>query len=541
MSPCSSTKWDLSTTPDPLIQKQESIGEVLNGDRLTNTLYELNFQEEKTFKTLCQKKLKVAEIAKFRDAVIKDFYFQMYYDDLPLWAFIGKVEEESWTLSENEPKYYLFKHVQFDVFFLGNQVIEIQAFSDPTYVLDITEDVETDVEFTYSVNWHETSASFESRMNKYSKASLLPIRQKIHWFSFVNSIVIIVLLLGLLSLLIMRRLKNDLRKCSDGDEEEDKEVGWKYIHGDVFRCPSNMSLFCAVLGNGTHLLTLLCILFLLATFGVLYPYNRGALFTSLILVYTISSVVAGYSAAAFHNQFSDTRWERSVLLTGILYLGPLLATVCIVNAVAVAYGVTAALPFGTIIVILLIYMFLAIPLLVLGGVIGYHFRSEFQAPCATKQYPREIPPLAWYRKTPCQMFIGGLLPFSAILVQLHHLYASIWGYKIYTLPSILFVTFVILVILTAILSVGLTYIQLSVEDHEWWWRSVLCGGSTAIFMFGYGIYFYLRSNMDGLMQLFFFIGYSACISYAFFLMLGTISFRASLMFVRYVYRAVKSE
>lgn len=60
-------------------------------------------------------------------------------------------------------------------------------------------------------------------------------------------------------------------------------------------------------------------------------------------------------------------------------------------------------------------------------------------------------------------------------------------------------------------------------------------------MFGYGIYFYLRSNMDGFMQLFVFIGYSACISYAFFLMLGTISFHASLMFVRYVYRAVKSE
>lgn len=165
--------------------------------------------------------------------------------------------------------------------------------------------------------------------------------------------------------------------------------------------------------------------------------------------------------------------ERTVLLTGILYLGPLLATVSIVNTVAVTYGATAALPFGTIIVILLIYMFLAVPLLALGGVIGYHFRSDFQAPCATKQYPREIPLLAWYRKTPCQMFIGGLLPFSAILVQLHHLYASIWGYKIYTLPSILFVTFVILVILTAILSVGLTYIQLSVEDHEWWWRYVI--------------------------------------------------------------------
>ena len=43
-------------------------------------------------------------------------------------------------------------------------------------------------------------------------------------------------------------------RFSGGDEEEDKEVGWKYIHGDVFRYPPQMSLFCAVLGTGTQLL-----------------------------------------------------------------------------------------------------------------------------------------------------------------------------------------------------------------------------------------------------------------------------------------------
>lgn len=178
---------------------------------MTNTIYELNFHEQKSRKTLCWKKLKVAEIAKFRDAVIKDFYFQMYYDDLPLWAFVGKVEE-SWTLDQKSPKYYLFKHVQFDALYNDNQIIEVQAFSDPNHVLDITEDVETEVEFTYSVNWTATSAKFENRMGKFSKASLLPIRQKIHWFSFINSIVIIVLLMGFLTLLIMRHLKNDLRR-----------------------------------------------------------------------------------------------------------------------------------------------------------------------------------------------------------------------------------------------------------------------------------------------------------------------------------------
>ena len=60
-------------------------------------------------------------------------------------------------------------------------------------------------------------------------------------------------------------------------------------------------------------------------------------------------------------------------------------------------------------------------------------------------------------------------------------------------------------------------------------------------MFGYGIYFYQKSNMNGLMQLSFFLGYNACMSYAFFLVLGTISFHTSLMFVRYIYRAVKGE
>lgn len=184
----------------------------MSGDRLTNSLYQLNFRQKKKEEKLCSKKLKVSEVRKFRDAILSDLYFQMYYDDLPLWGFIGKVEVENMSLSEEGIKYYLFTHLLFDALYNGNQVIEIRAFSDPEHVVDITEDVEIDIEFTYSVSWNATSTQFQNRMEKYSKASLLPVRQKIHWFSFINSIVIIVLLMGLLTLLIMRRLKNDLRK-----------------------------------------------------------------------------------------------------------------------------------------------------------------------------------------------------------------------------------------------------------------------------------------------------------------------------------------
>ncbi|XP_050212923.1 transmembrane 9 superfamily member 5 [Mercurialis annua] len=527
--------------PDNVVLKKETLGEVLNGDRLSSAFYELNFKEDKTEVTLCRKKITSHEILMLRDAIASEFYFQMYYDDLPLWGFVGKVEDQNPVAGEKEFRYYLFKHIEFDVLYNGDRVIEVSAFSNPNHAVDITDDVDVDVEFTYSILWNATLASYGTRMDRYSRAALFPIHRQIHWFSFLNSIVTILLLMGLLAGLFMRRLKNDLRKSSGGDEEEDKEVGWKYIHGDVFRYPQNIALFSAVLGMGTQLLTMVFFLFVLAFVGLVYPYNRGALCTSLILIYTLTSVVGGYAASSFHNKFAETGWKRSILLTGIVFLGPLFVILSILNIIAVSYGATVALPFGTILVIFLILVFLMVPLLAFGGVMGYHFRSEFQAPSATKRFPREIPPLGWYRKTPSQMFLAGLLSCSAVVLELHHLYASLWGYKICTLPSILFVTFVILILLTAILSVGITYIQLSAEDHQWWWRSVLCGGSPAIFMFIYCFFVLAKSSMSGFLQLSFFIGYNACMCYAFFLMLGTVSFYASFAFVSHIYHAVKSE
>ncbi|KAF5744870.1 transmembrane 9 superfamily member 5 [Tripterygium wilfordii] len=52
---------------DPVIQKKESLGEVLNGDCLANALYELQFWKDKTDETLCEKKLQGHEVAKFRE------------------------------------------------------------------------------------------------------------------------------------------------------------------------------------------------------------------------------------------------------------------------------------------------------------------------------------------------------------------------------------------------------------------------------------------------------------------------------------------
>ena len=60
------------------------------------------------------------------------------------------------------------------------------------------------------------------------------------------------------------------------------------------------------------------ILFVLAFLGVLYPYNRGALCTSLVVTYALTSVVAGYTASSFYSQFVETGWVIIVLSKFVL-------------------------------------------------------------------------------------------------------------------------------------------------------------------------------------------------------------------------------
>ena len=164
----------LASCADQVIKKESSLGEVLNGDRLTNAKYKLNFREDKDSESICKKTLSMEEVTKFRDAIKKDYYYQMYYDDLPLWGFVGKAEESMETMNETEPRYYLFNHIQFNVIFNQNQVIEISAFSDPSYVVNVTDNAETEVEFMYSVHWGGTPVHFGNRKDKYLKSSLLP-------------------------------------------------------------------------------------------------------------------------------------------------------------------------------------------------------------------------------------------------------------------------------------------------------------------------------------------------------------------------------
>jgi len=51
---------------------------VLEGDRLVNTPYSIKFRVDKENEILCSRELTAKDLKKFRKAVKKDYYFQVW-------------------------------------------------------------------------------------------------------------------------------------------------------------------------------------------------------------------------------------------------------------------------------------------------------------------------------------------------------------------------------------------------------------------------------------------------------------------------------
>jgi MFS family permease len=488
----------------------------------------------------------------------------LFTDDLPVWGFVGSVlkdddrsDQDDDDSNDNLPvvtddddaadgastrQFYLFKHLDFTILRNGNRIVKVNCTADPSKVVLLNSDLtDLTVEFSYSAHWHDTTWPYEKRMELYED-SFFAQELDIHWLSIMNSCVLVVLLTGFLALIVLRVLKSDYARYSRADEEEDEQedYGWKLIHGDVFRFPTNKLIYTAYLGLGVQLTTVTACVLLLALVGIYYPSNGGAMYTSLIIIYALTSVIGGFTSGRYYAQMGGTNWSWNLVAQATLFTLPFVVVVLVANSVALYYNATASLPFTTMVIVLMVWLLVGVPLCVLGGIAGKNTAGQFNAPVRTKNFPREIPHIPIYRRWYTQMVMSGFLPFSAIYIELFYVFSSIWGHSSYQLFGILVIVFIILFVVVSCITVALTYFQLSMEDHRWWWSSFFCGGSVAFFIYAYSLFFFFfRSKMSGALQATFYFGYMLVICYFFFIVCGAIGAFSSLAFTRYVYSSLK--
>ena len=186
-----------------------------------------------------------------------------------------------------------------------------------------------EVVFTYDVKWEASDIKWASRWDTY----LLMGDEQIHWFSIVNSLMIVLFLTGMVAMIMMRTLHRDFNRYNavEATDDVEEETGWKLVHGDVFRPPAMPMMLSVLVGTGVQTFTMTVITMIFAVLGFLSPANRGGLMTATLLLFVFMGVPAGYSSAFLHKTLKGMDWKKNIILTSCLLPGSIFFVFFVLN------------------------------------------------------------------------------------------------------------------------------------------------------------------------------------------------------------------
>ncbi|KAL7162619.1 hypothetical protein ACSBR2_042995 [Camellia fascicularis] len=570
--------------PSKIMNNAENLGEVLRGDRIENSVYTFNMREEQPCKVACRVTLDAESAKNFKEKIDDEYRVNMILDNLPVAVLRQRRDGSPSTTYEHgfrvgfkgnyagskEEKYFINNHLSFKVKYhkdpetdsariVGFEVTpnslnhEYKEWDDKNPQLTtcnqntkniiqgstVPQEVDTNKEvvFTYDVSFKESDLKWASRWDTY----LLMNDDQIHWFSIINSLMIVLFLSGMVAMIMMRTLYRDIANYNqlETQDEAQEETGWKLLHGDVFRAPINSGLLCVYVGTGVQIFGMTLVTMIFAVLGFLSPSNRGALMTAMVLLWVFMGLFAGYTSARLYKMFKGTEWKRNTLKTAVMFPGILFGFFFVLNALIWGEKSSGAVPFGTMFALVCLWFGISVPLVFVGSYLGFK-KPVIEDPVKTNKIPRQIPEQTWYMKPVFSILIGGILPFGAVFIELFFILTSIWLNQFYYIFGFLFIVFVILLITCAEISIVLCYFQLCSEDYHWWWRAYLTAGSSALYLFLYSIfYFFTKLEITKLVSGILYFGYMLIIAYSFFVLTGTIGFYACFVFVRKIYSSVK--
>ncbi|KAH8173495.1 endomembrane protein 70 domain-containing protein [Sarocladium implicatum] len=555
----------------------ESLGSILFGDRIMTSPFELSMAQNETCKALCKATYPDKMVQFVRSRIEQGYSLNWLVDGLPAGQqiqdqltgstfyspgfLIGQVESKGVVFNNHYDIWIEYHEVSKN----ANQLRVVGVVVQPSskaysgeadcsdshgpVIFGTKEGTPKEVQFSYSVYWRKSPTAWATRWDKY----LHVFDPKIHWFWLIDTAIIVVILVLTVSSILVRTLKKDIARynrldqinlddlsgTSALDDGVQEDSGWKLVHGDVFRAPSRPLLLSVLLGNGAQLFVMTGCTIIFALLGFLSPSNRGSLGTIMILLYTFLGFVGGYASARAYKAMGGEHWKVNIGLTPLLVPGIVFSCCFFLNLFLWAKASSGAVPLSTMLVIIAIWFVISIPSSFTGSWLGFRSR-QIEPPVRTNQIPRQIPPVTTYLKPVPSMLIVGLLPFGAIFVELYFIMSSIWFSRIYYMFGFLFLCYGLMIVVCATVTILMVYFLLCAENYNWQWRSFLAAGMSGGYIFlNCLLYLITKVKLGGLAGTVLYIGYSALISFLFFILSGSIGYFASWWFVQKIYSSIK--
>ncbi|KAE8731664.1 Transmembrane 9 superfamily member 9 [Hibiscus syriacus] len=462
--------------PPKIVDSAENLGEVLRGDRIENSPYEFKMREPQMCSVLRRITLDAKAAKHFKEKIDDEYrswitcplLFQLEGKIRVLLLFISlatMLVSRAKTLGARK-KVFIHNHLAFTVKYHRDPL------TDSTRIVGF-EVKPYSIKHEYEGKWSENTHLTNATPTQNAQLSILTLRKKLKRTRRSYSP------------MMLNTRYNEL----EAQEEAQEETGWKLVHGDVFRPPSNSDLLCV---------------YACSNFG------HG------IRVEETSSknrmLVPRHRLCHLHCL------KYSHMGPEVIWGGTIRDNVCSGSPVVWNFCSTCFC----------------------GWLRWVQEASDF--PVKINKIPRQIPEQVWYMSSIFSILIGGILPFGATFIELFFILTSIWLKQFYYIFGFLFLVFIILLVTCAEITIVLCYFQLCSEDYLWWWRSYPTSGSPALYLFLYAIfYFFTKLEITKLVSRLLYFGYMLIASYAFFVLTGTIGFYACFWFTRLIYSSVKMD
>jgi transmembrane 9 superfamily protein 2/4 len=581
-------------TPDTITPRPENLGQVLRGDRIENSAYQLHMKYDEDCKFLCQKANDNDQVQNFKWMIDNDYRASWVIDNLPTGmrtyaeTMVTTMYVDGFPLGfKHDDEYFLYNHAHIFVqvhptegsdppawrivgalvhplsISHGDELTcEEQSFK--TYLRNIrsqkkTEQISTgedrdiplqvvpgltpqrlmtEVQYSYSVTFEESDIQWTSRWDQYLYTSK---EGDVHWLSIINSFAMVLFLSAMVGHILTRAVRRDIDSYnSEADLDSGEEAGWKQVRGEVFRPPHLAGLLAVMVGTGVQLAGMISVTLTFAALGLLSPALRGGLLTTVLVFYVFMGVFAGYTSGRVYKMLQGVNWKRNALATSIMFPGLCFCVFFCINLFTWAEQSSGTVPFTSLLTILLLWLGISLPLVFLGAAVGFR-KTAIQLPCKVNRIPQPLKVTGNVERVKSLWVVAGSLPFGCMFIELSYLMKSVWHHSLfYYLFGFLFLCFFILLLTAAEISVLLTYMLLCKEDYRWWWFSASVAGSSGLYLFGYAVVYYFTDlSITRLSSCVLYFGYMFLASTAYALVTGTTGFLATLMFVRYIYSAIK--
>ena len=547
---------------------EDTLGEILTGESLYLTGYSAFTNKDEYCQTLCLNKFSEQQIKTIQKLIRRHYSTNWFLDKLPAGLLIydslinvTKIRHfRGIPLGfENAGIFYIYNHLQFHV--LLNKIDEdrfnVVGFNilplsikhnkvNGSCALDENSLInnfrigpqplnQSEILFTYDVIYEYSDITLASRWDHYNTS-----KRSIHWTGMIICEIIVITVTLIVICVLRKNLNSDITSYNYrvSQLEDIQDYDWKQVSGDVFRPPhKNVLLLSVMLGTGAQLLSMFTISLILGIFGFMNPEKRMNIINLELIVYCVSGLLGGYISAKFYRFYGGISWIKSACFMSLFFPGMLIGGYLIVNCLLIYEKSNAAVHFGDILSLFMLWIFFTFPLILLGSFFGFK-SNKINLPFEINKIPNIIPEKPWYLHYRYITFLTGLVGFATIFIELNYIMVALWRHQIYFLGAFLWVAFFLFIIVVGEMSILVVYFNLCYGDYNWWWKSFIVGGSPVIYFIMYTVIYFFYLKLESFSAVIVYFGMMALISCMAMLICGAVSVFFCLGFIYWIYSRI---